>query len=93
MSITIDIMMGLNGGLFIDDTVTGTVDTNYRCVYANEDCVFSVLTDINDVDLLAEWGLSGKTIGKGAMLGSSHHVALKTITVTTGSVLALKGGS
>ena len=83
--------MGLNGGLFIDDTVTGTVDTDYRCVYANEDCVFSVLTDIEDNNLLTEWGISGKTIGKGSMLGSSHHVALKTITVTTGSVLALKG--
>tara|TARA_R110000851_G_C13080364_1_gene565715 strand:- start:67 stop:342 length:276 start_codon:yes stop_codon:yes gene_type:complete len=91
MSITIDIMMGLNGGLFIDSTVTGTVDTNYRTVYVNEDCVFTVLTDVNDVDLIAAWGISGKTIGKGAMLGSLNKVALKTITVSSGSVLALKG--
>lgn len=91
MAISLDILMGLNGGEFIDSTTTGTTADNFKCLYFNEDSVLTALTDTEDNNLLTEWGLSGKTIGKGAVIGSASGYPLKTVTFSSGSGLLLKG--
>ena len=56
----------------------------------NADCVFSALTDTDDNDVLSEWGISGKTITKGMIIAPASGKALKTVTLSSGSVLLIK---
>ena len=42
---TIEELVALKGGKFVDSTITGTNSTNYRYAVVNADCVFSALTD------------------------------------------------
>ena len=58
---TIEELVALKGGKFVDSTITGTNSTNYRYAVVNADCVFSALTDTDDNNVLTEWGISGKT--------------------------------
>jgi len=49
------------------------------------------LTDQDDTDVLAEWGVSGKTITKGMILGPKGDKAFKSVVVSSGSVLLIRG--
>ena len=87
---TIEELVALKGGKFVDRTITGTNSTNYRYAVVNADCVFSALTDTDDNNVLTEWGISGKTITKGMIIAPASGKALKTVTLASGSVLLIK---
>jgi hypothetical protein len=87
---TIEELVALKGGKFVDSTVTGTNSTNYRYAVVNADCVFTVLTDTDDNNVLTQWGITGKTITKGMIIAPASGKALKTVTVSSGSVLLIK---
>jgi len=87
---TIEELVALKGGKFVDSTITGTNSTNYRYAVVNADCVFSALTDTDDNNVLSEWGISGKTITKGMIIAPASGKALKTVTLASGSVLLIK---
>ena len=87
---TIEELVALKGGKFVDSTITGTNSTNYRYAVVNADAVFSALTDTDDNDIVAEWGISGKTITSGMVLAPASGKQFKTVTITTGSVLLIK---
>jgi hypothetical protein len=89
---TIEETVALKGGKYADSgaTVTGTQATNYRYLVVNEDAVFTTLTDMADTDIIAEWGISGKTLKSGMILAPASKLAFKTVTVASGSVLLIK---
>jgi hypothetical protein len=87
---TIEELVALKGGTFVDSTITGTNSTNYRYLVVNEDAVFSALTDTDDNNVLTEWGIATKTITKGMIIAPASGKALKTVTLASGSVLLIK---
>ena len=89
---TIEELVALKGGKYADSsaTVTGTNSTNYRFLVVNDDVAFSALTDTDDNDIVAEWGIAGKTITAGMVLAPASGKPFKTVTITTGSVLLIK---
>jgi hypothetical protein len=87
---TIEELVALKGGKYVDTTITGTDSTNYRYLVVNEDAVFTALTDTLDTNLVTEWGISGKTITKGMVIAAASGKALKTVTLASGSVLLIK---
>ena len=89
---TIEELVALKGGKFADNgaVVTGTVETNYRYLVVNDDCVFSALTDVLDNNILTEWGLTGKTLTKGMVIAPASERPFKTVNVSSGSVLLIK---
>jgi len=89
---TIEETVALKGGKYADSvaTVTGTQATNYRYLVVNEDAVFTTLTDMADTDIIAEWGISGKTLKSGMVIAPASGLAFKTVTVASGSVLLIK---
>jgi hypothetical protein len=89
---TLEELVALKGGKYADSgaTVTGTQATNYRFLVVNEDVVFTALTDLDDNNLITEWGISGKTIKSGMILAAASKKALKTVTIASGSVLLIK---
>jgi hypothetical protein len=48
------------------------------------------LTDVLDNDILAEWGLTGKTLTKGMVIAPASERPFKTVNVASGSVLLIK---
>jgi hypothetical protein len=88
---TIEQLVALKGGLLVDDTTTGTASTNYIYLVVNEDCIFTALTDVDDNNVLTEWGLATKTLTKGMVIAPASKKAFKTVTVSSGSVLLIKG--
>lgn len=90
---TLEELVALKGGKYADSgaTVTGTQATNYRFLVVNEDAVFTALTDMEDNNLVTEWGISGKTLKTGMVIAAQSGKALKTVTVASGSVLLIKG--
>lgn len=89
---TLEELVALKGGKYADSgaTVTGTQATNYRFLVVNEDVVFTALTDLADADVVAEWGISGKTLKTGMVIAPQSGKALKTVTIASGSVLLIK---
>jgi len=89
---TIEELVALKGGKYADSgaTITGTNSTNYRFLVVNDDVAFTALTDTDDNDIVAEWGISGKTITSGMVLAPASGKPFKTVTISTGSVLLIK---
>lgn len=83
--------LALRGGKYNDGTVAATAADNYIFLVVNQDAVFTTLTDQDDTDLIAEWGISGKTISQGMVIAAASGKALKSIVMASGSVLLIKG--
>jgi len=93
MNLTLEQLVATKGGKYADSgaTVTGTQATNYIFLVVNEDAVFTTLEDVDETDLVATWGISGKTLSKGMVLGTGTSKAFGEVTVASGSVLLIKG--
>jgi hypothetical protein len=91
MAITLDNLVGMDGGKYTDGTVAATSSDNYQFLVVNEDAIFTTLTDQDDTDVVAEWGVSGKTITKGMIIGPKGDKAFKSVVVASGSVLLIRG--
>ena len=91
MAITLENLVGMEGGLYTDGTVAATSADNYQFLVVNEDAIFTTLTDQDDTDIVAEWGISGKTITKGMIIAPKGEKAFKSVVVASGSVLLIKG--
>ena len=91
MAITLENLVGMEGGLYTDGTVAATSSDNYQFLVVNEDAIFTTLTDQDDTDIVAEWGISGKTITKGMIISPKGEKAFKSVVVADGSVLLIKG--
>lgn len=90
---TIEELVAQNGGKYVDSSasLTGTEADNYAYIVVNEDAVFSALVDLEDNNVLTEWGIASKTITKGMVIAPQSKSTFKTITLTSGSVLAIRG--
>jgi hypothetical protein len=91
MAITLDNLVGMEGGKYTDGTLAATASDNFQFLVVNEDTVFTTLTDQDDTDVVAEWAISGKTITKGMILGPKGEKAFKSVVLASGSVLLIKG--
>lgn len=91
MAITLENLVGMEGGLYTDGTVAATSSDNYQFLVVNEDAIFTTLTDQDDTDIVAEWAIGGKTITKGMIIAPKGEKAFKSVVVASGSVLLIKG--
>jgi hypothetical protein len=91
MAITLENLVGMEGGLYTDGTVAATSSDNYQFLVVNEDAVFTTLTDQEDTNLITAWGISGKTITKGMIISPKGETAFKSVVVASGSVLLIRG--
>lgn len=96
MANDIERLMGVGGVKMIDaadGAQTNQVSNDFRFIYIREDnTTISACTDASDTNMLTTWNLAGTdNLFKGEIYPMQTGKALKTITVTAGSVLLMKG--
>ena len=74
---------GHKGLLFIDAAVT---DKKFHTLVVNADCVLTVLTDNEGVNLLKLYGLGSKTL-KAGMIINTNGSPIKNVTPSSGSLI------
>lgn len=85
-----------NGSELIANTSARTGKA-YETLIVQEDTVISVLTggndstDDNSTNYLTEQGLSGATLKQGAIISAPVGQVFKSLTLTSGSLIAYKG--
>jgi hypothetical protein len=77
-------ILGGNGMKFIDSAIT---DRTFYCLVVNSSCVLSTLTTVGGKDLIAEYGLSGKTLTNGSVIPSFNGDMIADVTPASGSVI------
>ena len=74
---------GHKGMLFIDAAVT---NKKFHTLVVNTDCVLTVLTDNEGVNLLTLYGIGGKTL-KAGMIINTNGSPIKNVTPSSGSLI------
>lgn len=77
-------ILGGNGCKFIDAASTGNT---FYCIVVNADCVLTTLTSKGGVNLLTQYGLSGKTLKQGMIIPCFNGDLIASVTPSSGSVI------
>lgn len=77
-------ILGGNGMKFID---AASADNTFYCLVVNADCVLTTLTSQGGVNLLTQYGLSGKTLKQGMLIPAFNGDAIAAVTPSSGSVI------
>lgn len=77
-------ILGGNGCLFIDAAST---NNRFFCIVVNADCVLTTLSTVGGVNLITQYGLTGKTLKQGMTIPMFNGDPISNVTPSSGSVL------
>ena len=67
------------------------VGSKCHTIVVNTDTVFTSIIDDNDNNLVTAYNLTGNTVSSGLIINISAEIPIKSITLTSGSVIAYLG--
>tara|TARA_R110000868_G_scaffold108761_1_gene296599 strand:- start:2301 stop:2582 length:282 start_codon:yes stop_codon:yes gene_type:complete len=93
MALTLDNTLGTKGVYFLEATTahTSLVAKNIVALWINADAVFTTLTDEDDVNIITQCNLTSRTVGKGAIIGCLNGKKIKSVTISSGSAIGIRG--
>jgi hypothetical protein len=86
---TTELLISRNGQYFVDGDTTFTAAQKVAFIVVNEDAILTNFTSQSDADLVAQSGISAKTITKGMILAAKNGEYIKRVNVSSGSIIAV----